>query len=215
MKRSRPHLAIVQGGTASEPAPGPSDEELIRAVEEGDSQVAGLLYDRLLPTVDRTLVRVLGRREAEHEDLVQSAFEQIVTTLCRRRFGRTCSLDAWASTLASRVAFNVLRSRTRERRVVDHKADLDDATRTRAGGRDVEREAGTRRQLDRVRLHLSQMSELRATTLFLHDGLGYDLAEIAVLTGASIAAAQSRMVRGRRELQQRMGEDIPAQEDER
>jgi DNA-directed RNA polymerase specialized sigma24 family protein len=34
--------------------------------------------------------------------------------------------------------------------------------------------------------------------------LGHDLAEISVLTGVSVSAAQSRLVRGRQELKERM-----------
>ena len=90
------------------PAPAPagkvadriiSDDELIEAVVAGDASVASELYDRLHHSVDRTIYRVLGRREGDHEDLVQTAFEQIVKTLATRRFARACSLSAWASTV--------------------------------------------------------------------------------------------------------------------
>jgi DNA-directed RNA polymerase specialized sigma24 family protein len=37
--------------------------------------------------------------------------------------------------------------------------------------------------------------------------LGHELAEVAVLTGASLSAAQSRLVRGRRELLERLQRD--------
>jgi DNA-directed RNA polymerase specialized sigma24 family protein len=36
---------------------------------------------------------------------------------------------------------------------------------------------------------------------------GYELAEIAVLTGASVSAVQSRLVRGRKELHKKLGLD--------
>ena len=40
----------------------------------------------------------------------------------------------------------------------------------------------------------------KAEALFLHDALGHDLAEVALLTGVSVAAAQSRLVRARKDL---------------
>src|SRR5215212_10043987 len=65
-----------------------SDDMLIEAVVAGDSRVAGQLYDRLVGIVDRTLYRVFGRRESDHDDLVQATFEQIVLTLTKRRYAR-------------------------------------------------------------------------------------------------------------------------------
>jgi RNA polymerase sigma factor (sigma-70 family) len=178
---------------------GPSDDELIDAVVRGEDRVAGLLYDRVFAVVDRTIYRIFGRREVDHDDLVQSTFEQIVITLCRQRFARACSLATWAATVATNVGLNALRSRQRERRVLDRAQDVDagDVPRAAAGG---EQAAHARLELDRLRRHLSAMDPAKAETLFLHDALGHDLAEIAVLTGVSVAAAQSRLVRARKEL---------------
>jgi RNA polymerase sigma-70 factor (ECF subfamily) len=182
----------------------PTDAELIDAFERGEGRACEQLYDRLIGVVEGTLWRVLGRRDEHHDDLVQTAFEQIVMTLSRRRFARACSLSSWAASVTTHVAFNAIRARTRERRVLDRSRDgeTDVADLTQHG--DLEREVGVREDISRVRLYLAEMDWGRATTLFLHDVLGHELAEIAVLTGVSVAAAQSRLVRGRKELQERL-----------
>jgi RNA polymerase sigma-70 factor (ECF subfamily) len=169
--------------------------------------MASELYDRLLPVVDRTLYRVFGRREADHADLVQATFEQIVLTLIKRRYARACGLSSWASTLASHVGLKALRTRRRERAVVDRSNQHAPDPEAPAS---LERTLGVRSELERVRAHLAAMKPERAEALFLHDVLGHDLAEIAVLTGVSVAAAQSRLSRGRRELAERLGADAPA-----
>jgi RNA polymerase sigma-70 factor (ECF subfamily) len=182
--------------------PAPTDEELIEAVRNGDHRLAQELYERLFSVVDHTLYRVFGRREPDHDDLLQASFEQIVVTLSRRSFARACSLKTWASTVTSHVALNALRSRRRERKVVDRtlelRADLG------AARDNPERETDARHLLDTVRNQLSQMKPDRATAVFLHDVLGHELAEIALMQGISVAAAQSRLVRGRKELERRL-----------
>jgi RNA polymerase sigma-70 factor (ECF subfamily) len=199
--KNRPHLRVVSGAGAAQ-APATTDEQLIEAVQRGDDRVSAELYDRLLPVVDHTLYRVFGRREPDHDDLIQAAFEQIVMTLSRQSYARACSLKTWASTVASHVGLNALRSRRRERRVVDRGIELEDQLTNSFA--DVEGEVSAREQLERVRYELSCMSPRRAHAVFLHDVLGHELAEIALITGVSVAASQSRLVRGRRELYRRL-----------
>jgi RNA polymerase sigma-70 factor (ECF subfamily) len=66
--------------------------------------------------------------------------------------------------------------------------------------RTPERAAETRRRVERLLTALSTVNRARAEAVVLHDILGHDLAEIAKLTGTSVAAAQSRLVRGRKEI---------------
>jgi RNA polymerase sigma-70 factor (ECF subfamily) len=196
-------------GTRPAANPDP-DETLIDAVLVGDASVSAELYDRLLPVVDGTLYRILGGRNFDHEDLVQSSFEQIVKTLTTRRFARSCSLRSWASSLTAHVALNALRSRVRERKVVDRSDAALDASQRRPASDDPERELQLKGEIERIRRELSSMSAQRAEALVLHDVLGHELGEIATLTGISVAAAQSRLVRARHELTERLGQSAPA-----
>jgi RNA polymerase sigma-70 factor, ECF subfamily len=192
-------LHAVRGGSAARTL---SDEQLIEAIERGETHLAGEIYDYLVPVVDHTLYRVLGRREGDHDDLIQIAFEQIITTLSKQSFARACSLKTWASTITSHIGLNALRSRRRERAVVDHQVDYD--AQVPRSNVDPERESGARSELERIRAELADMKPAYGQAVLLHDVLGHDLAEIAAMTGVSVAAAQSRLVRGRKDLLRRL-----------
>jgi RNA polymerase sigma-70 factor (ECF subfamily) len=192
-----------------EGGPPPGDAELIAALREGRPGSGARLYDVLLPVVDGTLYRLLGAREQEHDDLVQAAFEQIVSTLLKRRFRGRCSLVGWASIVTCHVGLSALRSRARERRVFDRRADPEPPTRDAAGAGDPERQVEAHRELEAVRRHLSEMDAERAAALFLH-AAGHSLEEIAQVADVSVAAAQSRLSRGRRDLLARMAAERTA-----
>jgi RNA polymerase sigma-70 factor (ECF subfamily) len=196
-----PRLRLV-----SEPPPGSAepvtDARIVEAFGRGDVGLGELMFDRLHPVVEGTLFRMLGVRGPDHDDLMQESFEQIVLTLMRRRFAQACSLRAWAAAITAKVALGALRSRRSERKVFDP-APEDPET---AGDHpDPEHQAQRSQELDQLRRVLGRMSPRLAQTLVLHDALGHDLAEVAALTGVTVAAAQSRLVRGRRDLQRRLG----------
>jgi RNA polymerase sigma-70 factor (ECF subfamily) len=194
------------GPPPARPARSEQDEELVQAFQAGRTGAGPRLYDRLFPVVDATIVRVLGRREHDHADLVQSAFEQIVSTLSRRTFAKHCGLAGWAAVLACHVGLNALRSRRRERGVIDRVQDLGgQGTLERATPATLESQLRARDDLERVRQHLAVMDPDRVTALLM-TAMGHDLTEIAALTGISVAAAQSRLSRGRRELRARLQE---------
>ncbi len=196
----RPQLRVLTGSGAGRPRP--TEAELIQAIVEGDASLADELYGQLVGTVDRTLYRVFGRREQDHDDLVQMAFEQIVITLSRQTFAGGCSLKTWAAAITSRVGWKVLRSRRRERQVLDVRTEFTDDIASGVG--DVERDTHSRLELEEIRRQLEQMKSNHAEAVFLHDVLGHELVEIALMTGVTVAAAQSRLVRGRRELTKRV-----------
>ncbi len=179
------------------------DSELLAALREGDRLAATALHDRVRPTVDRTIRRLLGPADADHEDVAQQALIEIVYTIDRYR--GECSLDSWTSTLTAHVVYKHIRRRKTERRIfggLDPEL-LASVRSTTHAGRDVV----MRDVVGRVLAHLEAIEETKAWTFVLHDVCGYDLREIAQITSVSLAAAQARLVRGRREVHERIASD--------
>lgn len=199
-------LWLVRGDGAPPQAPPPAplldDTELLAALRARDPGAATALHDRVRPQVDRTIRRLLGRSDPDAEDLAQVAMIEIVYTI--GRFRGDCSLDSWTSTLTARVVYKHIRRRQAERRIFGASAieDLAVLDPQRPG-----REALLRDTFGRVLAILERMDQGRAWTFVLHDLCGYDLREIAAITDVSMIAAQSRLVRGRRELHERIERD--------
>jgi len=181
-----------------------SEVELFQGILEGDERIGVELYHRLLPAIEASLVRVLGRRESDHEDLVQMSFEQLILTLSRQSYAQACSLKTWASSIAAHVALKSLRSRYRQRRVFNPSVAVHELTEREASGADFESALESRQSLERVREQLAQLAPAKAEAVLLHDVLGHGLTEVAALMGSSVAAAQTRLSRGRRELMERL-----------
>lgn len=198
--KERPQLRVV---AKDEDSPPLDDGELIDAFERGDLRTSERLYDRLAHVVHATLVKVLGRRCQEHDDLVQCSFEQILITLSRKKFARACSLSSWAVAVTTHVALNAIRTQQRERRNFERGAEAPDVSRPSQPAPDQSS------MMRALRTELGRLPETTANVVVLHEVMGHDLAEIAVLTGLSVAAAQSRLVRGRAELRRRLESRAP------
>jgi RNA polymerase sigma-70 factor (ECF subfamily) len=176
------------------------DAEILTAVRRGDIEAATAFHDRVRPVVDRTIVRLLGRGSQDHDDLAQVSMLAIVRSL--DRFRGECSLDTWSARVTAHTVYKQLRRRKVERRIFDPDAEIEIVS-----TRDPHDIATDRDSVRRIREHLDSIDPVKATTLLLHDVAGYDLHEIAEITEVSVAAAQSRLVRGRRELHERLQAD--------
>jgi len=186
---------------APEKRPAPDDEALIASLKRGDVRVAAALCDRVWAPVDRTIRRLLGHHDADRDDMAQLALIELVGSIGRYR--GDCSLDSWAQTITAHVIFKHIRRRQIERRIFgDLLADEAAAPSVHAERRSVSRDL-----LARVAGHLDGMNTGRAWAFLMHDVLGYDLREIASMTESSVAATQSRLVRGRRDLHRRIAGD--------
>lgn len=181
-----------------------SDEALVAAIQRGDRGVGKQLYARLIRVIDATLTRVLGPSQPDHDDFVQATFEEVVRTIHKGQFQRRCRLTSWAASIACHIGLNAIRTRKTERGIFDRSEDVAGPELPHAP-RDTERALEARDELRQLRLALATLSPGRAEAVLLHDAFGYDLAEVAALTSSTEAAVQSRLVRGRRDLQERMG----------
>jgi RNA polymerase sigma-70 factor (ECF subfamily) len=180
----------------------PSDSEIVAGLNAGHAWAADALYERVHGVVRQTLRRVVGPHDSELTDLVNGVFERLIVTLSDRGLGDVSKLEGWAAAVTTHFALDVLRARTRRRRLVLF--DDDWVEQALPEGPSLERSLEARAEVARLRQVLARMPAARVETLILHDVLGHSLEEIAALTSVSKAAAQSRLSRGRRELARRL-----------
>jgi RNA polymerase sigma-70 factor (ECF subfamily) len=179
-------------------APQAGDAALLDGVQRGDAALARAFCLRVRPIVDRTLTRLLGPADSEYEDVCQIALFELVETI--HRFRRDCPLEAWASIVTARVAYRHVRRRRLERRIFGQ-LSLDIGEQ---GLVVLPAAVEARQAIERVKALLVEMDPKRVWTWLLHDVYGYDLREITEIMAVSLSAAQSRLVRGRRDVHERV-----------
>jgi RNA polymerase sigma-70 factor (ECF subfamily) len=196
-KGPAPYMALVPRPPEPDAqAAAARDAALVTALRAGEATVAAAFHDRVRPTIDRTLVRLLGRRDVDHDDLAQRALIELYTTIGSYR--GECALDSWTGTLTARVVWKHLRRRKLERQMFEGMAP-EDSMRLVAPT-ELASQAMMRGLVSRIAGLLEKIEPDRAWAFLLHDVCGYDLREVATITSTSVAAAQSRLSRGRREL---------------
>ncbi|HEY6562133.1 MAG TPA: RNA polymerase sigma factor [Polyangiaceae bacterium] len=176
-----------------------TDEDMIDGLLQGRDAAAEHLCRQLRPVIERTLRRLFPGCE-EHDDLVQSSLERVVRTLIEKRFAGACSLSTWASTIAAHVGIDAMRSRTRERGLFRVGLTSSPDVLAQPEAVPLERKLEARSELSCLKDVLDALSPEQRQTLLLHDVHGLELKDIASETGVTPAAAQSRLVRGRKEL---------------
>jgi len=197
----RSHLRLLAPVLEPSGAPALDDHALLAGLERREPPAAAAFYDRARPIVERTLSRLLGRSDPDYEDVAQAALYELIQTL--KTFRHECPLDAWLAIVTARVTYRQLRRRRLERRFfAQTPADtlpFDPAA--------LPVPFATRQAIERVRAHLSCMNDKHSWTFLLHDACGYSLVQIAQIMDTSVSAAQTRLVRGRREIHERIGAD--------
>jgi RNA polymerase sigma-70 factor (ECF subfamily) len=207
LRTSGPSLSVVSSDAKDlgERRVSRRDDEILEAVRRGDAVVAEDFYWRIKPVVDRTVRRLIGRLDRDGEDLVQIALVQLIESLPAYR--GECPLDAWVSAVAAHVVYKHIRRRRLERNIFESALGGDDELSASQKTPGIAQRILLRDAVKQVVDHLATMRPDRAWAFVLHDVCGYSLDEIAHICGVSVVAAQSRLVRGRRDLHQLIAVD--------
>ncbi len=174
---------------------------MIAGLERREPTASLAFYERARPILDRTLSRLLGARDPDYEDVAQAALYELVDSI--GRFRGECPLDAWLSIVCARVAYRQIRRRRLERRFFAPTAPDESLH----GSYAPPTPFASRQAVERIRAHLGHMDQKRTWTFLLHDVYGYGLEEVSQIMDTTVSAAQSRLVRGRREIHDRIRVD--------
>jgi RNA polymerase sigma-70 factor (ECF subfamily) len=180
------------------------DEAIVRGLRQGDPDAGEQLYDCVERAVHFALIRALGPSDAELRDVTQLVFERLINSIVSGTFAESCSLRSWASLIANRTAIDLLRSRRRERNIFEWRGEAEEPRSFSSVGERPDELVERQRRMTELRDELAALPLKYAEAVVLHDVLGHELSEIAQMVGVSVSAAQSRLVRGRARLQERL-----------
>lgn len=171
------------------------DQEIIRLAQEGDAGAFEQLYGRYSKRVYHLCLRMV-KNQAEAEDLTQEAFLKVFRKI--HTFQGKSAFSTWLH----RVSVNtVLMSLRKKKRVEiplendDHYEEEPGVPRQVPGGPDPSLSGlFDRENLKRV---FRKMPRGYKRMLVLHDVLGYDHNEIAVLVNCSVGNSKSQLHKAR------------------
>lgn len=159
--------------------------------------MANALVRRAGPRAKAQVRRLLRQRTPDDDDLLQSVLIELVTTIDSYR--GDCSLNTWIDRITAHVVFKRLRRQKLEKRLFE---GLDDSTGEVASDASAERAALTRSVLARVRARVAHLDQGNVTAWLMIDVYGLTIEELASALELSVAAAQSRASRARREVRE-------------
>ncbi len=179
--------------------PRASDEDLMRAVAEGDERAFARLVRRHLPVVRRIAWRMLG--DAAADDVAQEVFLRLwrrpdMFDPARGRF------STWLHRVAANASIDAVRRRREEQlgegeaeRLVDHAPT-------------PERALLAQERAARVRAAISRLPERQRLALTLSHDAGHGNAEIAAVMDTSVEAVESLLARARRRLKEMLRAEL-------
>jgi RNA polymerase sigma-70 factor (ECF subfamily) len=176
-----------------------SDAQVVQASLDGDTRAFGELVRRYDQRLLNFVYRTIGDRERA-QDLVQETFVRVYRHL--HRFDQSKKFSTWIYTIASNLAKNELRNRSRNPLVLfqtlkknwdaDHRPlEWED---TQYKPDDLFRKRHLRRKVEEA---VSQLPEHHRIVFVLREMEGKTYEEIADITGCNLGTVKSRLNRAR------------------
>src|SRR5438105_1043357 len=213
--------AVERGGVMAEiavrkPLPGLGVREQLKALEDhdvvahfltGEERAFSELVERYQTRLLNFVYRTIGDRERA-EDLVQEVFIRVYRHL--HRFDRSKKFSTWVYTIASNLAKNELRNRSRNPLApfqtikkhweADHRPlQFEDTT---ARPDDLYRKRFLKEAVDQC---VDQLPTHHRAVFVLRELEGKSYAEIAEITGCNLGTVKSRLNRARNSFAQLIG----------
>jgi RNA polymerase sigma-70 factor (ECF subfamily) len=195
----RKHVVATPGAAVRDQLRLMDDAGVVTAFLGGEERAFEELVDRYQARLLNFVYRTVGDRERA-EDLVQEVFIRVYRHL--HRFDRSKKFSTWVYTIASNLAKNELRNRSRNPLVLFQtvKKNWDDEDRplqfedTTSRPDDMFRK---RRLREVVEQSVAQLPEHHRSVFVLRELEGKSYEEIAEITGCNLGTVKSRLNRAR------------------
>ena len=195
----RKHVVATPGAAVRDQLRLMDDAGVVSAFLDGEERAFEELVDRYQTRLLNFVYRTVGDRERA-EDLVQEVFIRVYRHL--HRFDRSKKFSTWVYTIASNLAKNELRNRSRNPLVLFQtvKKNWDDEDRplqfedTTSRPDDMFRK---RRLREVVEQSVAQLPEHHRSVFVLRELEGKSYEEIAEITGCNLGTVKSRLNRAR------------------
>lgn len=175
-----------------------ADDDLIRAAQSGDHEAFAELCRRHAHTARRRILAIV-RHQEDAEDAMQETLLSAYANLTR--FRQSCKFSTWITAIGINAALIVIRKRKSRR-----ESDIQPCVSDEPDWDIADRNPDPERRIAKAQIVLLLQKELHGlppkmqAVLASYYGYDHTLQEAADALGISIAAAKSRLIRGRRRL---------------
>jgi RNA polymerase sigma-70 factor (ECF subfamily) len=175
-----------------------TDDDLVQAAQSGDHEAFAELCRRHAQAARRRILAIV-RHQEDAEDALQETLLRAYANL--GSFRRSCKFSTWITAIGTNAALAVIRKRKTRREADMELESTEESTWDVADqAPDPERCVAKRQIIFFLRKELQALPPKMQEVVASYYGHEYSLQEAAEALGISVAAAKSRLLRGRRSL---------------